>query len=1239
MADYNINAVTRRVVYSGSAGTGPYAFSFEVLVSSDIVVYFNSTSLTLTTDYTVVINANGTGSVTIVTGTNVPTTPDASDTIIIVGARDIERTTDFVTAGDLLAASLNEQLDGLTIFDQQIAEEQKRSLMAPVYDPAHVDDGGTLDMTLPAKADRLGKSLVFNATTGNPEAGPTSTDIANAQTNATAAAASAVAAAASETAAGVSETNAAASAASAASVLEDIIFNDVVYLTSASSPYTLATTQSGVLLAIDTSGGAVTVNLPSIASAGDGWRISAKKTTGDANFVTFARNGTDTIDGNTSDTITTVGQSKTYVADTDGTPDDWTSVNFGSTLGRTWTDFTYTASGGETSVTGADDDGVVLAYQAGQVKVYLEGLLLDDSDYTATTGTSITGLAALVAGQTLYIETWDNVMSLGTMAAQDANAVAITGGTLASITSINAVTPATAQYTTALDTKLGGIEALADVTDATNVTAAGALMDSELTSIASVKALNQGVATTDTPTFAGIITSGNVDGRDVSVDGTKLDGIEAAADVTDATNVTAAGALMDSELTDIAAVKALDQGVATTDSPTFVNVTATDLDGILGSNTPAAATVTTLTASGNLTFTGSNPKISGGDTDGYLALAGNTLFSGAAVQLYGSTHATTPFDIVFLNSGTPHSRYDYSATAWDFGTNALTTTGTLSAGATDVTTLTASGDAVVDNLGTGGISPVRDLHVSNAGTNVFAQWTNNTTGHTTTDGWLSGMPNGTDFRYYGYEVGGVFTFYPEETLSLTVAKLGVTVAGTLSAGATTVTTLTASDDVNLANTKSITFKNAASTVRDIVTLFSDNHLYIDNQDGDIILRNGTPSLTLAASGAATFAGTLSAGATTVSTGASGATANASADDLVVNASGNGGLSVLTPDANTGNLYIGSPTQPVGYGVSWNYNAGTAYVYTTKVGASMIMQADNGVTNLTLSGAAGSELATFAGDVTVNGDVTASNGFIKGVNGGSAFYTTAGDEYSTSLGHQAIELSTGGWKNAASFIANTGVTGATRSTTGLILGSSYGANSYASAALNVNCNSGSGSFEFLTGTGTGVPTAKFTVSNAGNATFAGTADITNGVYIGGSAAANLLDDYEEGTWTPAISGDGTAGTYTNGTTQATYTKIGRMVTVNFGIGSFSTATGGTGNLRITGLPFTKTAGQSPTGSVWFSSVNTGASVISLALVFSTAAGASATLNVNEVVDNAVVQLTPISGVGVSSQIHGSITYFV
>ena len=46
------------------------------------------------------------------------------------------------------------------------------------------------------------------------------------------------------------------------------------------------------------------------------------------------------------------------------------------------------------------------------------------------------------------------------------------------------------------------------------------------------------------------------DGRDVSEDGTKLDGIEEGADVTDTANVTAAGALMDSEVTNLAQVKA-----------------------------------------------------------------------------------------------------------------------------------------------------------------------------------------------------------------------------------------------------------------------------------------------------------------------------------------------------------------------------------------------------------------------------------------------------------------------------------------------------------------------------------------------------------------------------------------------------------------------------------------------------------------------------------------------------------
>jgi len=157
MADYNINAVTRRVVYDGSSGLGPYAFNFEILDQNDINVYFNETLLTITTDYTVTINANGKGSVTIVTGGSVPSTPVAADQITIIGSRDIERTTDFVTAGDLRAAALNEQLDALTIFDQQISERVDRSIQFPSYEPAG------LTYTVPDLDNRKSKYLAFDS--------------------------------------------------------------------------------------------------------------------------------------------------------------------------------------------------------------------------------------------------------------------------------------------------------------------------------------------------------------------------------------------------------------------------------------------------------------------------------------------------------------------------------------------------------------------------------------------------------------------------------------------------------------------------------------------------------------------------------------------------------------------------------------------------------------------------------------------------------------------------------------------------------------------------------------------------------------------------------------------------------------------------------------------------------------------------------------------------------------------
>ncbi len=74
-----------------------------------------------------------------------------------------------------------------------------------------------------------------------------------------------------------------------------------------------------------------------------------------------------------------------------------------------------------------------------------------------------------------------------------------------------------------------------------------------------------------------ITVSGTVDGRDVAADGTKLDTIETNADVTDTTNVEAAGALMDSELTDLAGVKGVTIStlVTKTGAETLTNKTLT----------------------------------------------------------------------------------------------------------------------------------------------------------------------------------------------------------------------------------------------------------------------------------------------------------------------------------------------------------------------------------------------------------------------------------------------------------------------------------------------------------------------------------------------------------------------------------------------------------------------------------------------------------------------------------------
>jgi prefoldin subunit 5 len=61
----------------------------------------------------------------------------------------------------------------------------------------------------------------------------------------------------------------------------------------------------------------------------------------------------------------------------------------GSTVNGTANRFEYTATAGQTTFSGADSNSAVMAYDAGFIDVYLNGVKLAGADYTATTGTSV----------------------------------------------------------------------------------------------------------------------------------------------------------------------------------------------------------------------------------------------------------------------------------------------------------------------------------------------------------------------------------------------------------------------------------------------------------------------------------------------------------------------------------------------------------------------------------------------------------------------------------------------------------------------------------------------------------------------------------------------------------------------------------------------------------------------------------------------------------------------------------
>lgn len=207
--------------------------------------------------------------------------------------------------------------------------------------------------------------------------------------------------------------------------------------------------------------------------------------------------------------------------------------------------------GAKSSAPSTDNDGDALAegamyYDTGDDIIYV---------WNGTTWQTITtGSGGLQAA--------NNLSDVSSASTSRTNLGLAIGSDVQAFSSVLAGT--TASYTTAEETKLAGIEAsaTADQTAAEIKTAyesnadTNAFTDADHTKLDGIEAsatADQSAAEIKTAYESNADTNAFTD-----ADHTKLDGIEASADVTDATNVTAAGALMDSEVTNLAQVKAFD---------------------------------------------------------------------------------------------------------------------------------------------------------------------------------------------------------------------------------------------------------------------------------------------------------------------------------------------------------------------------------------------------------------------------------------------------------------------------------------------------------------------------------------------------------------------------------------------------------------------------------------------------------------------------------------------------------
>jgi hypothetical protein len=451
----SLASATNRVDYTGNGNVDTYAYTFKIFSDTDLLVTVRNTSdvestLTLTTDYTVTgAGSSSGGNVVLVNSAQSWLDGDgdlkSGYVLSIRRVRPLTQTTDIRNQGDFYPEAHENAFDHLVMLDHQQQDELDRAMKLP-----ETVVSAAFDAEIPAAlVGEANKVLMTNDDGDGWEVGPSSSDISSAQTYATNASTSATAAATSATAAATSATAAASSATAAAAAAQSAIWNDVVFLTSNT---TLDSTYRGKLVCVDTTGGTVTLTLPQISglSLATPFVIGVKKTDASGNTVVIARAGTDTIDGATSKTITVTDSGCALIPDTDTSPDEWTSADFGAQAGNLTVDL-FSGNGSNTTVTLSVDPG-----SENNTFVFLSGLYQQKDTYSVS-GTTLTFSSAPPSGTNNIQVVSGTTLSIGTPSDGTVTKAKLAAGALSGdVVSITGATTLTSSHDVVLASSSGG---------------------------------------------------------------------------------------------------------------------------------------------------------------------------------------------------------------------------------------------------------------------------------------------------------------------------------------------------------------------------------------------------------------------------------------------------------------------------------------------------------------------------------------------------------------------------------------------------------------------------------------------------------------------------------------------------------------------------------------------------------------------------------------------------------------